>query len=97
VSVSGVAKQFDGFKVNDECSQVLSELYEYLDSTDDPTRWGRLEGHLDRCPPCVRAFAFETRLRKLVATKCRDEPPASLVHKVVVAVRLESVRGSTDR
>lgn len=72
------------------CTQAVHELYAYLDHALTRRQYEQLEDHLRRCPPCVRAFAFEAKLRATVARRCAERVPDGLVQRVVIAVRRES-------
>jgi mycothiol system anti-sigma-R factor len=79
-----------------ECSDAVGELYSYLDRAMDPERWRQVEIHLSRCPPCVRAFAFEARLRQVVAQRCQEVVPVMLVRRVRIAVMAEQRREASS-
>jgi mycothiol system anti-sigma-R factor len=51
-----------------------------------PERRDQIARHLDRCAPCLRAFGFETELRKLIADRCRDEVPEELRTRIASAI-----------
>jgi mycothiol system anti-sigma-R factor len=65
-----------------DCEKATYRVYHYLDG--ELTVWRRwfVKRHLKRCPPCARGFDFEMVVRRVVASKCRDEPPADLVRRV---------------
>jgi hypothetical protein len=41
------------------------------------------------CGPCVGAFGFEAELRKVIANRCKDHVPDSLVARVAEALQEE--------
>lgn len=56
-----------------DCSDVLAEVYLYLDleSTDD--RRDLIRHHLDECSPCLREYGIEQEVKMLVARCCGSE------------------------
>ncbi len=61
-----------------DCSEVLAEVWLFLDHECDETRRRVLERHLDECQPCLAEYGLDEKLKKLLATKCGGEhaPPA---------------------
>ena len=64
------------------CEEALQELYVYLDGELTEEKRGVIRGHLDDCNPCFEAFDFEAELRIVISTRCRDEVPESLRHRI---------------
>jgi mycothiol system anti-sigma-R factor len=56
-----------------DCTEVLDEVYLYLDleSTDD--RRVVIRQHLDECSPCLREYGIEQEVKALVARCCGSE------------------------
>jgi mycothiol system anti-sigma-R factor len=56
-----------------DCTEVLDEVYLYLDleSTDD--RRVVIRKHLDECSPCLREYGIEQEVKALVARCCGSE------------------------
>lgn len=75
-----------------DCSQSIQRLYHYLDGELTDDRRKEIQRHLDECPPCVEAFDFETELRQVIANRCRDHVPPSLLDRVRVAIDEEERR-----
>jgi mycothiol system anti-sigma-R factor len=69
-----------------DCREALHRVYHFLDGEMTPERRDQIARHLDRCAPCLRAFGFETELRKLVADKCRDLVPDELRTRIATAI-----------
>jgi mycothiol system anti-sigma-R factor len=62
-----------------DCSEVLAEVYVYLDLECDDKRQSLIRDHLDECSPCLREFGIEQEVKALVARCCGDETaPAEL-------------------
>lgn len=66
-----------------KCSEALNELYAYLDGEVTADRRSHIEAHLNGCNPCLEAFDFQAELRLVIAQKCRDEVPPSLLEKII--------------
>jgi mycothiol system anti-sigma-R factor len=71
---------------NIDCREALHRVYHFLDGEMTPERRDEIARHLDRCAPCLRAFGFETELRKLIADRCRDQVPDELRTRIAVAI-----------
>ena len=71
---------------DEPCSDVLGQLYRFLDGElDDRTRV-RITAHLDDCSPCLEAFDFEADLRRVIANRCRDQVPDDLRARILGAI-----------
>jgi mycothiol system anti-sigma-R factor len=68
------------------CEETIERLYHFLDGELTEERRREIERHLDECAPCVRAYGFEAELRQVVANRCRDHVPESLVERVHAAL-----------
>jgi len=86
---SGGAKPVTVF-VN--CDETIERLYSYLDGELTEERRREIALHLDLCGPCVDAFGFESELRKVIANRCRDHVPDTLIDRVASALHDEQVR-----
>ena len=77
------------------CSEVLAELYAYLDEELDPSASAKIHQHLDECGPCLREYGLEEVVKKLVHKHCgHEQVPADLRQKVLT--RIEAVRLQID-
>lgn len=56
-----------------DCSEVLSEVWLFLDQECDVTRRQLLEQHLDECSPCLEEYGIDEHLKVLLARKCGGE------------------------
>jgi len=73
------------------CTEVLAELYAYLDRELDPPRRAKIAQHLDECGPCLREHGLEEVVKKLVHNCCgHDTVPTELRAKVMA--RIQEVR-----
>ena len=73
------------------CTEVLAELYSYLDQELDPPGRAKIRQHLDECGPCLREYGIEREVKALVARSCgSDHAPSDLKDRV--RARLTEVR-----
>ncbi|MER5267465.1 mycothiol system anti-sigma-R factor [Actinosynnema sp. NPDC002837] len=56
-----------------DCSEVLSEVYLFLDHECDERRKELLQTHLEECHPCLEQYGIEEHLKALLARKCGGE------------------------
>ena len=62
-----------------DCSQILNEVYLYLDLECTDDRRSLIKAHLDECTPCLREYGIETEVKALVARCCgTDRAPVEL-------------------
>jgi mycothiol system anti-sigma-R factor len=76
------------------CDETIERLYVYLDGELTEQRRIEITRHLDMCGPCVGAYGFESELRKVIANRCKDHVPDSLIDRVAEALRNEHSRQS---
>jgi len=73
-----------------DCTEAVHELYRYLDGELTEERRSEIRIHLEWCGPCSGAAEFEAELRRIIATRCQDRVPDSLISKVAEAIERES-------
>jgi mycothiol system anti-sigma-R factor len=56
-----------------DCSEVLAEVWLYLDQECDCERRKLLQHHLDECRPCLEQYGISVQLKALLARKCGGE------------------------
>ena len=78
------------FGVSVDCQEAVHELYHYLDGELTVERREEIRVHLDWCAPCHGAADFEAELRKVIANRCKDRVPDSLIRRVAEALDEES-------
>ena len=70
------------------CTEVLSEVWMFLDRECDPTRRQLLQQHLDECHPCLEEYGIDEHLKVLLASKCGGEhAPESLKQRLRASIR----------
>jgi mycothiol system anti-sigma-R factor len=71
------------------CSEVLAEVWLFLDQECDEGRRAALAQHLDECAPCLAEYGLDEKLKKLLATKCGGEhAPTGLKDKLRQQIRV---------
>ena len=78
------------FGVKIDCQEAVHELYHYLDGELTEERREEIRVHLDWCGPCNGAADFEAELRRVIANRCKDRVPDSLIRRVADAIDEES-------
>ena len=78
------------FGVQVDCEEAVHELYTYLDGELTEERREEIRVHLDYCGPCGGAAEFEAELRRVIANRCKDRVPDSLIQRVAEAIEAES-------
>ena len=73
-----------------DCVEAVHELYHYLDGELTEERRTQISVHLDWCGPCRGAAEFEAELRQVIASRCKDRVPQSLIDRVARAIDEES-------
>jgi mycothiol system anti-sigma-R factor len=68
------------------CDETIERLYVYLDGELTEQRRVEIARHLDLCGPCVGAYGFEAELRRVIANRCKDHVPDSLIERVAEAL-----------
>ena len=56
-----------------DCSQVLAEVWLFLDNECDQQQREVVLQHLDECHPCLEQYGIEEHLKILLARKCGGE------------------------
>lgn len=78
------------------CTDVLEQVYGYLDGEIAPEDCERIRQHLDECEPCLRQYGLDKAVKALVARSCGcDHAPDELRGKVLA--RIQEVRVEISR
>ena len=71
-----------------DCSEVLAEVWLYLDHECECERRELLRKHLDECSPCLAQYGLEEQLKELLARKCGgDQAPETLRQRLRDSIR----------
>jgi mycothiol system anti-sigma-R factor len=74
------------------CSEVLEQVYLYLDGEAESHDQEHVRIHLDECAPCLRKYGLEQAVKALVARSCTEHAPQELKDRVltrIAQVRIE--------
>jgi mycothiol system anti-sigma-R factor len=80
-----------------DCSEVLAEVWLYLDRECECERRELLRKHLDECSPCLARYGLEEQLKELLARKCGgDQAPETLRQRLRQSIRtvIDEQRGT---
>jgi len=55
-----------------DCTEVLAEVWLFLDNECDRERRALLARHLDECAPCLAEYGLEEKLKRLLADYARE-------------------------
>ena len=70
------------------CSEVLDQVYIYLDGEVDLAECEKIRQHLEECGPCLRQYDLDKAVKALVARTCGcDLASDELRHKVLARIR----------
>ena len=72
------------------CDDAVHQLYHYLDGELTEERRLLITEHLNFCGPCGGAAEFEAELRHVIASRCKDRVPESLIRRIAEAIDEES-------
>ena len=72
-----------------DCSEVLAEVWLFLDHECDEGRRRLLAQHLDECQPCLSEYGIDEKLKRLLAAKCGGEhAPVGLKDRLRQQIRV---------
>lgn len=75
--------------MSEHCKDALEKLYAYLDHELDSESVSVIKEHIDDCPPCGGAFAFEERLLVAIRSGLSEEIPAVVLERIKTTIRTE--------
>ena len=76
------------------CSEVLEQVYLYLDGEAEEHDREHVRIHLDECAPCLRKYGLEQAVKALVARSCAEQAPVDLRDRVLF--KIQQVRIEID-
>lgn len=72
-----------------DCSEVLAQVWLFLDHECDGDRRALLARHLDECAPCLAEYGIDEKLKALLAAKCGgDVAPDGLKSRLRQQIRV---------
>lgn len=78
-----------------DCTEVLDQVFEYLNKELSDDSVTRVKGHLDACPHCLQEFGLEDAVRQLVASSCGCEVAPERLRRQIIS-RITEVRVSAS-
>jgi mycothiol system anti-sigma-R factor len=70
-----------------DCSEVIHQIFVFIDNELDQASYGEIQQHLDECGPCLARFDLERTVKALVARSCSEQAPEDLREKVLMRIR----------
>ena len=70
-----------------DCSEVIHQIFVFIDNELDDASCGEIQQHLDECGPCLAKYNLERTVKALVARSCSEKAPAALRDKVLMRIR----------
>lgn len=78
-----------------DCSEVLAEVWLFLDHECNSERRDLLKKHLDECSPCLSEYGIDEHLKVLLARKCGgDQAPEGLKDRLRATIRKTVIEAS---
>lgn len=72
----------DGEDDRVDCSDLVAELFEFLDGELTERRRVLIERHMNGCVDCHEVMEFHAELKTTIASKCRDDVPPGLEARI---------------
>ena len=70
------------------CTEVLDQLYAYLDGELGAPDCDKIAQHLDECGPCLQEYDLDEVVKQLVHKHCgHDLVPGELRAKVLIRIK----------
>jgi mycothiol system anti-sigma-R factor len=70
------------------CTEVLDQLYAYLDGELGAPDCDKIAQHLDECGPCLQEYDLDELVKQLVHKHCgHDLVPKELRKKVLIRIQ----------
>jgi mycothiol system anti-sigma-R factor len=70
-----------------DCSEVIHQIFVFIDNELDRATSGEIQQHLDECGPCLAKYDLERTVKSLVARSCAEKAPEELRAKVLMRIR----------
>jgi mycothiol system anti-sigma-R factor len=70
------------------CTEVLDQVYAYLDGELGAPDCDKIRQHLDECGPCLAEYGLDEMVKQLVRKHCgHDLVPSALRAKVLIRIQ----------
>jgi len=70
-----------------DCSQVIHQIFTFIDNEMDQADCALIQKHLDECGPCLAKYDLERTVKSLVQRSCSEQAPSELREKVLYRIR----------
>lgn len=81
----------------DPCIDALEQVYDYLNGELTEEQAAVIRVHLEACPPCLRHYALEQAVKRLIGRSCCEErAPETLRIQIVTRIREVRMTFRTD-
>lgn len=77
----------DVSKHEPDCSQVIHQIFTFIDNEMDQADCAVIQKHLDDCGPCLAKYDLERTVKSLVQRSCSEQAPNDLREKVLIRIR----------
>jgi mycothiol system anti-sigma-R factor len=71
----------------EDCSQVIHQIFTFIDNELEQADCAAIQQHLDECGPCLAKYDLERTVKSLVARSCSEQAPDALREKVLLRIR----------
>jgi mycothiol system anti-sigma-R factor len=75
-----------GVGEDDDCTQALARVYEYLDGEMSLSDTHQIREHLDDCEPCLKQYDLDQAFKALIRRSCQESAPADLRERILVKI-----------
>jgi mycothiol system anti-sigma-R factor len=79
-----------------DCSQVIHQIFTFIDNEMDQADCALIQKHLDECGPCLAKYDLERTVKSLVQRSCSEQAPNELREKVLIRIREVQVSLSVE-
>jgi mycothiol system anti-sigma-R factor len=79
-----------------DCSEVIHQIFTFIDNEMDQADCALIQKHLDDCGPCLAKYDLERTVKSLVARSCSEKAPQELRDKVLVRIREVQITIETE-
>jgi mycothiol system anti-sigma-R factor len=70
-----------------DCSEVLEQMFFFIDNELSTADVSAIKHHLDECGPCLAKYDLERTVKLLVQRSCSESAPEGLRDKVLLRIR----------
>jgi mycothiol system anti-sigma-R factor len=75
-----------------DCSEVIHQIFFFLDNELAEADCDVVRAHLDTCNPCLEKYDLQRTVKMLVARSCVESAPEELRRRVSMSIREVQIR-----